>query len=102
MVLGLQGCCCDVFFQVMAGDGCKTVVICLLGRFVSCLAGVGSMWGILKLACRQFLGGAVSNVFMIGVVGISGSAGGASERKTGSCLGLSKECIQHGEICCCI
>ena len=47
--------------------------MCLLGRFLSCLALLESMGGILKLTSIHFLAGAVNRSFKIGVSGISSS-----------------------------
>ena len=65
--------------------------MCLPGRFLSCLLAVGSMGGILTLACRCFLGVAVSGVFKVGVVGISASTRATSWWKIRSCLGAQQE-----------
>ena len=47
----------------------------LQADFLTALAVLGSIGGILKLACRPFLGSVVSNVFNIGEVGLPGSMG---------------------------
>ena len=52
------------------------VEFCLPGRFLSCLAALGSIRGILKSACNYFLGDAVSSAFKVGVDGTFGTAGG--------------------------
>ena len=65
---GLQGCCCDVFCQVLAeGAVCEGVAMCLLEMFLSCLLAVGCTGGILKSAGKQFHSGSARNVFKVGV-----------------------------------
>ena len=97
--LGCCGCCCDIFCQVLVA-GLSVIgwhFICQAGKFLSCLAASGSTVGILKCICKCFLGGAVSNVFKVGVGGTSGSAEDACGMMTGSCLwGLASTALSVG------
>ena len=69
------------------GLGYEVSVMCLPGRFLSYLGTLGPIGGILKVACRHFLGDAVSRVFKIGVGHIYGSMGGVSGRTLGGKIG---------------
>ena len=61
----------------------------LPGKFLSYLAVVKYIGGILKSACNQYLAGTVSSVFKVTVGCTPGGLGNASGRLTGSCMGSS-------------
>ena len=64
------------------------------GRFLSCLAAVGSTGGILRLACNSFLGGNVSSVSKV-EVDTSGLVGVLLEGCLDIVLQFHKVCLQY-------